>query len=318
MPIKRNSSANSQAMHSRREIRESAVQFLYCLDLEGGASAENLCDTFWDLVLESDTHKLHKATIKALLHLNQGRAGRYVKLSDRAPEAISLMKADPNAEKLRITLDKILAGEAKWQPLIDRISLLHQPSESRVPSELRTALKDLFTLNRSLTALRNDYFNLLQDYPLLNKQTEGLTSVIRALQRVSDRASMVENPASSPDSPEIKHLRDSNARIETFRQNVDDLATAVLSSKPELDAAIDATVENFRPERVDPVDRAILRLAIYEILYRESVPSNVAINEALEIAKKFASADSHKFINGILDKVAKGNSQTTEPTSAES
>jgi N utilization substance protein B len=52
-----------------------------------------------------------------------------------------------------------------------------------------------------------------------------------------------------------------------------------------------------------PVDRSILRLAAYEILFRDDIPPKVAIDEAIELAKRFGTADSHRFINGILDRI---------------
>ncbi|ENY73039.1 transcription antitermination factor NusB [Aeromonas diversa] len=58
-------------------------------------------------------------------------------------------------------------------------------------------------------------------------------------------------------------------------------------------------------EEVDLVDKAILRLATYELTRRDDVPPRVAINEAIELAKAFAAEDSHKFVNGVLDKVVK-------------
>jgi N utilization substance protein B len=53
------------------------------------------------------------------------------------------------------------------------------------------------------------------------------------------------------------------------------------------------------------VDRNVLRLAVYEILYRMDIPTSVAINEAIEVAKKFGTEESGSFVNGILDSVAK-------------
>ncbi|SDI94138.1 MULTISPECIES: transcription antitermination factor NusB [Ferrimonas] len=57
-------------------------------------------------------------------------------------------------------------------------------------------------------------------------------------------------------------------------------------------------------EEVDPIEMAVLRVGAYELLYRDDVPYKVAINEAIELAKAFASDDSHKFVNGVLDKLA--------------
>ncbi len=58
-------------------------------------------------------------------------------------------------------------------------------------------------------------------------------------------------------------------------------------------------------ERINNVDRSLLRLAAFELLYRNDIPASVSINEALEIAKKFSSMESISFINGILDNIAK-------------
>jgi len=61
----------------------------------------------------------------------------------------------------------------------------------------------------------------------------------------------------------------------------------------------------WRKERIDLVDRVILKLALYEMLYDESVPPAVAIDEAVELAKKFSSGKAYKFVNGLLDRVKK-------------
>ena len=64
-------------------------------------------------------------------------------------------------------------------------------------------------------------------------------------------------------------------------------------------------VEHWDLERMAVVDRNILRLAIYEMVWSAEVPSKVAINEAIEIAKKFGTAESSRFINGVLDRIRK-------------
>lgn len=62
---------------------------------------------------------------------------------------------------------------------------------------------------------------------------------------------------------------------------------------------------------IDPIELGVLRLAIYELIKRPDVPYRVIINEALELTKKFGSVEGHKFVNGILDRIAKKN-RTTE------
>ncbi len=82
-----------------------------------------------------------------------------------------------------------------------------------------------------------------------------------------------------------------------------DLVLGVCDHLDELNAVISKTSKNWRLERIAKVDRCILRLAAYELLYRDDIPPKVSINEAVELAKKFGAEESGAFINGILDKV---------------
>jgi N utilization substance protein B len=81
------------------------------------------------------------------------------------------------------------------------------------------------------------------------------------------------------------------------------LIRGVLEHRAELDQRITQIAQNWDLQRMAVVDRNILRLAIYEMLYREDIPPVVSINEAVDIAKKFSTEDSGKFVNGLLDKI---------------
>lgn len=83
----------------------------------------------------------------------------------------------------------------------------------------------------------------------------------------------------------------------------DKLIRGVLEHRDELDQRIKQHAENWDLHRMAAVDRNILRLAIYEMLHRDDIPPVVSINEAVDIAKKFSTQDSGKFVNGILDKI---------------
>ncbi len=74
---------------------------------------------------------------------------------------------------------------------------------------------------------------------------------------------------------------------------------------PEIDEAINKETTGWSTSRIAKVDLAIIRLALYEIKYDESVPTGVAINEAVELAKKFGQDGSASFVNGVLAKFAK-------------
>ncbi len=92
-------------------------------------------------------------------------------------------------------------------------------------------------------------------------------------------------------TPEVK---DFAARL--LRGTVDHL--------PEIDARLRACAREWTLERMANVDRNILRLALYEMLHLDDIPLSVSINEAVELAKRYSTPDSGRFINGILGKIA--------------
>ena len=84
-----------------------------------------------------------------------------------------------------------------------------------------------------------------------------------------------------------------------------DIVAGTLRHLSEIDSIVKEAAEHWVIERMAAVDRNILRAAAYELLYRKDIPVAVVINEAIEVAKKYSSAESAPFINGILDKIAK-------------
>jgi transcription antitermination protein NusB len=78
----------------------------------------------------------------------------------------------------------------------------------------------------------------------------------------------------------------------------------VISGSAELDAQMQPFLDR-KVKDLNPVELAVMRVAIFELLHRPDIPFKVVINEALELAKNFGSTDGHKYVNGILDQVAK-------------
>jgi len=90
-----------------------------------------------------------------------------------------------------------------------------------------------------------------------------------------------------------------------------DISKGIVENIVSIDEAITKYAQNWDIRRINNIDRNILRMAIYEILFRPDIPYKVAINEAIEIAKKYGTIDSSKFINGILDRIAKKEIKTS-------
>jgi N utilization substance protein B len=97
-------------------------------------------------------------------------------------------------------------------------------------------------------------------------------------------------------------LRQSGAS-RAARRFATEIVDGVLAHRDELDAVIVKVAQNWTLTRMPPVDRNILRLASYELLHCEDIPVGVALNEAIELGKRYSTANSGSFINGILDHV---------------
>ena len=95
-------------------------------------------------------------------------------------------------------------------------------------------------------------------------------------------------------------LRTANQPTREFATRV---ANGVIAEQEAIDEKISRYTANYELKRISAVDRNILRVAIYEMLFCNDVPPIVAINEAIDIAKKFGTEESGKFVNGVLDRV---------------
>ena len=87
------------------------------------------------------------------------------------------------------------------------------------------------------------------------------------------------------------------------KEFADSLVRGTISQKERIDEMISNQVINWDISRIALVDRNILRLAVYELAFRDDIPPVVSINEAVDIAKKFGTPESGKFVNGILDNL---------------
>lgn len=83
----------------------------------------------------------------------------------------------------------------------------------------------------------------------------------------------------------------------------EELIHGAIEHLAEIDAKIRNLAQNWDFERIAKIDLAILRLAIFEMLFRKDIPPIVSINEAIDLSKQFSNADAKRFINGILDKL---------------
>jgi N utilization substance protein B len=118
------------------------------------------------------------------------------------------------------------------------------------------------------------------------------------------------NPSGQQPSPE-QLLEDEGVDFDAL-DFAQELVRGVAENRDLLDRKINEKSKNWAIPRMAKVDLNILRMATYELLLRSEIPKNVTINEAIEVSKKFGTADSSAFINGILDEIAAGIAEKTD------
>jgi N utilization substance protein B len=117
---------------------------------------------------------------------------------------------------------------------------------------------------------------------------------------------MWEQGSPEDDLPAVAARTLARRRVsDRYRVYLSALLEILAESLPEIDATLREHLSNWRLERLSAIDRGILRIGAGELLYRDDVPSAVAIHEAIQLAQRYGSAESGKFVNGVLDAVAR-------------
>lgn len=112
---------------------------------------------------------------------------------------------------------------------------------------------------------------------------------------------------------QLKMFWEGHSSPEEVQSFTEDILNDIFEHKEEIDARLEKYSDNWTLSRMTVIDRNLLRMAASEILYSKTVPPKVAIDEAVEIAKRFGSEDSPNFINGVLDRILKEfNSDTPQ------
>ena len=101
----------------------------------------------------------------------------------------------------------------------------------------------------------------------------------------------------------LAHFKEHFSLKEESDPFLEQIVRGVLTHRKEIDRLIEQYSENWRLDRIAPIDHTILRIAIFELLYCDEIPPKVTLNEAVDLGKQYGSEDSGRFINGILDRI---------------
>ncbi len=182
--------------------------------------------------------------------------------------------------------------------------LRHELNGTKSAERLREGLEEAGRANlRSRTAAAR-IKACAPSFPALQKLREDALEIWEQTSPLAARLDRALAPEPGP-HPELRPVAKANARADQVATRIRVYLDGLRAHLPAIDRQLGEVIENYAPERVDRVDRAILRLAAYELLFDPEVPPGVAIDEAVELAKAFGTTDSPRFVNGVLDRLAK-------------
>ncbi|MCO5165337.1 MAG: transcription antitermination factor NusB [Planctomycetes bacterium] len=129
----------------------------------------------------------------------------------------------------------------------------------------------------------------------MRPRSQAREAALKALYQVDLRPDLTD--------AEVDELLRADARNEESLAFARELVTGTRAHMAEIDQEVESIAHNWNLKRMAVIDRNVIRLGAFELIHRKDIPPAVAINEAVEMAKKYSTKDSGSFVNGILDKI---------------
>lgn len=276
------------------------MQFLYAL-----GPADELPDApdpaILSLLLESARDKSTRARARAVVHLQQGREKI---LTGLPPLLLNLEELDPadGADEMSRDLKSWSEEEEKLRDYLH--GLRHELNGNKDVTRLRESMEGANRSNRAARSAATRVSATNPHFPALQQLRDEALVLREQIAPVSERLSLALGDDLTT-LPELKSVARAEKDLAHTTSCIECYYHDLRRYLADIDRKLAVVVDNYSPERLDRVDRAILRLGTYELLFDDEVPAAVAINEAIELARAFGTTESPGFVNGVLDRVAR-------------
>lgn len=300
----KSSEAPTPSRISRRQIREAVVQLLHA-----ASPKEEESSLPWSLVLANLDGKALRLRARAILHLQQNRPSKtkpFFAQRGKAPALIENFLDDRAAARSLRTLYK---AEEELVELFD--ILRRQLKSEKEPHIVEDSLKQIQEQNLTSLASQAELTKALGSPEAC---PQPLISLAKSLPPLLESSGLLRSLFKNdlPTRPELKALSEALADRAFLQEEATQLHDLVLTHQIATDKLVTEHLQNFAFDRLAQVDRAVIRLAATELQHCPDIPPAVAINEAIEIARRFGGNDSASFTNGILGKLKTVLSPETE------
>ena len=284
-------------MLSRNQIRQTTVQYLYATSQAPETEQEGI----WNILLEPFWGDYYKLRAKAVSgHLTRDYPDKLRLFITRAKEITLKLQDDPLTLSIREQIQDLLNKEGEFNSIRLQLKKVLHEDPSNDKGELSATCEAAQALNTTLLQMRRRLLESIKDFPMYKSIWPAFISSCNKLLDINDRIHAIIHPDGRPSQAEIKKVIEAGQDATDLYKEAKALGEDILHHQEELDESINTALENYSPERVSAMDRAILRLGVYELLYRKDLPTPIIVSEAIKLAERFSSLEAPRFINGVL------------------
>lgn len=291
-------------MTNRSQVRRCALNLIYALAENGSDAASFDRKLFWDITLENETERYHRALAKAVLHAARTSADSARLLTERSQQLENAMHGDLTTAGLREDIARYAQRSAAFESAMEELrhSLTDKRRQSWEP--LAEASAAAMQTAGMLVAMADDLQPALADAVAYRSVTEGYAALLRRRSRMLKATAALADPLALEPQKEIEGLQKQARAIAELRPAAEELADAVLAHSAELESLLEPLLAHYTTERLNAVDKAILLLALYELRIAK-LEVAIVVSEANALADAYSGSKSAPFIHGVIAAAAK-------------
>lgn len=292
-------------MISRSQIRQTAVQLLYGIgnDIRKTIDTGHV-DNLWHIILEKYSYDYHSAKLKAIKHLTRDYLAKYSLLEKQISESLLKLASRPSTDKIRDILYDILTQEKSFAVALREIFQAKTDDPNLRTDVPEKTLARFLAINETSLQLKNKFINLLNDLP---EEAGILASCKKSLNKIKDINQLIyglDHPEQCENKAEIENVISIRDDMRTLRQETNSLLKNIVDKIEDIDGVIKDVVQNYSEDRLSTIEKSIMRISIYEMVYGEKLPPPVIVSEAIKLAELYSVTEAPRFINGILGAAA--------------
>lgn len=296
-----------------RRLREAALKFLYACEVSA-TSPQDLSEVYWELAQEHDIKRLGQARYSGLLQFEGQRMKWITSLRRHDAKILAVLRLYSEADgareawlKLRQTLEAITTDLGNLE------NALHEAGEERKRDTFKQQLPLVFASYRKLPRRIDDLEESVLAVAEARSALEPVRGTFQRIRKAAEIAAAIEVPGpADQDDAGVLALQKRETRMTAEQSAGQAQVEKIWSHHNAIDSLIASAATNYRLERIDMIDRCILRQAVWEMVHDPETPPLVAVNEAIELAKAFGSTESSAFVNGILDRILQEQKPSSE------